>query len=111
MSLKIDRYNSTFQKVISQILMEVKDQKLKSVVLTGVEITNDLSYAKVFYTILDNVNKKEIEESLEKNKSYIRGQISKRVDIRHTPELRFYFDNSIEYGDRIEKIISDINTK
>ena len=64
MSLKIDRYNSTFQKVISQILMEVKDQKLKSVVLTGVEITNDLSYAKVFYTILDNVNKKEIEESL-----------------------------------------------
>ena len=111
MSLKIDRYNSTFQKVISQILMETKNQKLKSVVLTGVEITNDLSYAKVYYTVLDNVDKKEIEESLEKNKSFIRGQLSKRVDIRHTPELRFYFDNSIEYGDRIEKIISDINTK
>ena len=43
MSLKIDRYNSTFQKVISQILMETKNQKLKSVVLTGVDITNDLS--------------------------------------------------------------------
>ena len=111
MSLKIDRYNSTFQKVISQILMETKNQKLKSVVLTGVEITNDLSYAKVYYTILDDVDKKEIEESLEKNKSFIRGQISKRVDIRHTPELRFYYDKSIEYGDRIEKIISDINNK
>ena len=111
MSLKIDRYNSTFQKVISQILMETKNQKLKSVVLTGVEITNDLSYAKVYYTILEDVDKKEIEESLEKNKSFIRGQISKRVDIRHTPELRFYYDKSIEYGDRIEKIISDINNK
>lgn len=111
MSLKIDRYNSTFQKVISQILMETKNQKLKSVVLTGVEITNDLSYAKVYYTILDNVDKKEIKDSLEKNKSFIRGQISKRIDIRHTPELRFYFDNSIEYGDKIEKIISNINTK
>ena len=111
MSLKIDRYNSTFQKVISQILMETKNQKLKSVVLTGVEITNDLSYAKVYYTIIDDVDKKEIEESLEKNKSFIRGQISKRVDIRHTPELRFYYDKSIEYGDRIEKIISDINNK
>lgn len=111
MSLKIDRYNSTFQKVISQILMETKNQKLKSVVLTGVDITNDLSYANIYYTILDNVDKKEIEESLEKNKSFIRGQISKKVDIRHTPELRFFYDKSIEYGDRIEKIISSINAK
>lgn len=111
MSLKIDRYNSTFQKVISQIFMETKNQKLKSVVLTGVEITNDLSYAKVYYTVLDNVDRKEVEEALEKNKSYIRGQISKKVDIRHTPELRFYYDESIEYGDKIEKLISDINNK
>ena len=111
MSLKIDRYNSTFQKVISQILMETKNQKLKSVVLTGVDITNDLSYANIYYTILDNVDKKEIEDSLEKNKSFIRGQISKKVDIRHTPELRFFYDKSIEYGDRIEKIISSINAK
>jgi ribosome-binding factor A len=111
MSLKIDRYNSTFQKVISQILMEVKDQKLKQVVLTGVEITNDLSYAKVYYTVLGDIDKKEISKSLENNKAFIRGQISKRVDIRHTPELRFYYDKSIEYGDKIEKLISDINKK
>jgi ribosome-binding factor A len=111
MSLKIERYNSTFQKVISQILMEVKDQKLKSVVLTGVDITNDLSFAKVYYTVLDNTDKNEIKDSLERNKSFIRGQISKRVDIRHTPELRFIYDKSIEYGDKIEKIISDINKK
>ena len=111
-SVKIDRYNSTFEKVISQILaVEVKDKKLKSVVATGVEITNDLSFAKVFYTILDDSDKKEIKESLERNKSFIRGQISKRVNIRHTPELRFTYDESIEYGNKIEKIISDINSK
>ncbi len=111
-SVKIDRYNSTFEKVISQILaVEVKDKKLKSVVVTGVEITNDLSFAKVFYTILDDSDKKEIKESLERNKSFIRGQISKRVNIRHTPELRFTYDESIEYGNKIEKIISDINSK
>lgn len=111
-SVKIDRYNSAFEKVISQILaVEVKDKKLKSVVVTGVEITNDLSFAKVFYTILDDSDKKEIKESLERNKSFIRGQISKRVDIRHTPELRFTYDESIEYGNKIEKIISGINSK
>lgn len=111
-SVKIDRYNSTFEKVISQILaVEVKDKKLKSVVVTGVEITNDLSFAKVFYTILDDSDKKEIKESLERNKSFIRGQISKRVNIRHTPELRFTYDESIEYGNKIEEIISNINSK
>ena len=110
MSIKIDRYNSTFEKVISVILAnEVKDKKLKSVVVTGVDITNDLSYANVYYTIIDDTSKKEIQESLMKAQSFIRGQLSKKVDIRHTPELRFFYDNSIEYGNKIEKIIKEIN--
>ncbi len=110
MSIKIDRYNSTFEKVISVILAnEVKDKKLKSVVVTGVDITNDLSYANVYYTIIDDTSKKEIQESLMKAQSFIRGQLSKKVDIRHTPELRFFYDNSIEYGNKIEKIIEEIN--
>ena len=110
MSIKIDRYNSTFEKVISVILAnEVKDKKLKSVVVTAVDITNDLSYANVYYTIIDDTSKKEIQESLMKAQSFIRGQLSKKVDIRHTPELRFFYDNSIEYGNKIEKIIEEIN--
>ena len=48
-------------------------------------------------------------KSLDKAKSYIRGQLSKRVEIRHTPELRFIFDKSIEYGNNIEKIINKIH--
>ena len=110
MSIKIDRYNSTFEKVISVILAnEVKDKKLKSVVVTGVDITNDLSYANVYYTIIDDTSKKEIQESLMKAQSFIRGQLSKKVDIRHTPELRFFYDNSIAYGNKIERIIEEIN--
>ena len=48
-------------------------------------------------------------KSLDKAKSYIRGQLSKRVDIRHTPELKFIFDKSIEYGNNIERIIKNLH--
>ena len=110
MSVKIDRLESTFVKEISYILMkEIKDENIKFVTITGCDITNDLSFAKVYYTVLDEENKENTIKSLEKAKSFIRGQLSKRVEMRHTPELIFIFDKSIEYGNRIEKIIDELN--
>ncbi len=112
MSVKIDRLGSAFEKTISEILAtEVKDENIKFVTITGCEITNDLSYAKVYFTVLDMDKRDETIKALERAKSFIRGEISKRIDIRHTPELRFIFDESIEYGNKIEQIISDINNK
>ena len=109
MSVKIERLNDQFQEVISEILYkEVKDPDLKFVTITGCEITNDLSFCKVYFTTL-NENKDEVIKSLKSASSFIRGEISKRIEIRHTPELRFEFDNSIEYGEKIEKIIKEIN--
>ena len=109
MSVKIERLNHQFQEVISEILYkEVKNPDLKFVTITGCEITNDLSFCKVYFTVLGK-NTNEIKKELDNAASFIRGEISKRVEIRHTPELRFIFDESIEYGEKIEKIISDIN--
>ena len=110
MSIHIDRLNTIFLREISKILQqEIKDPNIRFVTVTGVEITNDLSFAKVYVTVFDEKNKKEIMKSLEKAKSFIRGQLSQRVDIRHTPELRFIFDDSIEYGNKIERIIKDLH--
>jgi ribosome-binding factor A len=112
MSVKIDRLGSNFVKIISQILAtEIKDENIKFVTITGCEVTNDLSFAKVYFTVLDMNKKNETMKSLEKAKSFIRGEISKRINIRHTPELRFIFDDSIEYGNKIERLINDINNK
>lgn len=110
MSVKIERLNHQFQEVISEILYkEVKNPDLKFVTITGCEITNDLSFCKVYFTVLGkDVN--EIKKELNNAASFIRGEISKRVEIRHTPELRFIFDESIEYGEKIEKIINEINS-
>lgn len=110
MSIKIDRLNSTFVKEISYILQnEIKDENIKFVSVTGCEITNDLSYAKVFVTVFDKDKKDTTMKALDGAKSFIRGELSKRVEIRHTPELRFVFDDSIEYGEKIEKIIEKLN--
>ena len=110
MSIKIDRLNSTFAKEISQILQnEIKDENIKFVTVTGCEITNDLSFAKVFVTIFDKDKKETTMKALDKAKSFIRGELSKKVEIRHTPELRFVFDDSIEYGEKIDKLIEDLH--
>lgn len=109
-SIKIDRLNSAFVKEISYILQnEIKDDNIKFVTVTGCEITSDLSYAKVYVTIFDKEKKGTTLKALEGAKSFIRGELSKRVDIRHTPELRFVFDESIEYGEKIDKLIDELH--
>lgn len=110
MNVKIERYNDIFVKEISYILMtEVKDQDIQFVTITDVDITNDLSFAKVYFTVLDETKKDSTLKALKRASSFIRGKLSERVDIRHTPELKFMFDESIEYGNHIEDIIEKIN--
>ena len=112
MSIKIERLNSQFEKEISNILQtEIKDEDIKFVTITGCEITNDLSYCKVYFTVLDDTKKQATWEALKKAASFRRGELSQRIEIRHTPELKFIFDESIEYGNHIEKIIEKINNE
>ena len=111
-NIKLKRYNSAFEKEISIILQnEIKDDDIKFVTVTGVEITNDLSYAKVYITIFDKDKKESTLKALEKAKGFIRTELAKRVQIRHTPELRFVIDESIEYGNKIDNIIEKIHEK
>ena len=109
-NIRIERLNDTFQEEISMILMtEIKDEDIKFVTITGVETTSDLSFAKVYFTVLDNEKRKTTLEALNGAASFIRGELSKRVEIRHTPELKFIYDDSIAYGQHIEKIIEKIH--
>lgn len=111
-NIKIERLNHTFQEEISMILMtEIKDEDIKFVTITGVDTTSDLSFAKIYFTVLDEEKKKETTEALNGAASFIRGKLSERVEIRHTPELKFIYDDSIAYGDHIEKIIENIHNK
>lgn len=110
MSVKIERLNDQFQEEISMILRtEVKDQNIRFVTITGCDITSDLSFCKVYFTVLNMEYLDETKKALNRAASFIRGKLSQRVEVRHTPELKFIYDNSIEYGNKIEKIIEKIN--
>ena len=112
MNIKIERLNSTFVKEISYILQnEIKDEDIKFVTVTDCDISSDLSYAKVYVTVLDDTKRENTLKALDGAKSFIRGELSKRVEIRHTPELKFIFDESIEYGKKIEDLIESIHDK
>lgn len=112
MNVKIERLNSAFVREISYILMtEIKDEDIKFVTITDCDITSDLSFAKVYFTVLDESRKIDTLKALDKASSFIRGKLSSRVDIRHTPELKFLYDESIEYGNRIEKKIEELHKK
>lgn len=108
-NIRIKRLNHTFMEEISMILMEeVRDEDLKFVTITGCDITNDLSYAKVYFTVLDQDKKDKVLNDINNAAPFIRGKLSERVEIRHTPELKFIYDDSIEYGERIERIIDNL---
>lgn len=112
MSIKIERIGSNLVKEISYILAnEVKDNDIKFVTITDVKVTNDLSYAKVYFTVLDDEKRNTTLEALNSAKGFIRRELADRVDIRHIPELDFVFDESIEYGKKIETIIDKIHEK
>ena len=105
MSIKIERLNHVIQEEISMILMkEVKDENIKFVTITGVETTNDLSFSKVYYTVLNKEKLKEAEEALERASSFIRTKLANTIEVRHTPELRFIYDKSIAYWEHIEEL-------
>ena len=110
MSIKTERLANVLLKEISSILLiEVKDEDIKFVTITGVETTSDLSFAKVYYTVLDDSKKAKTQEALEKAASFIRTKLAERIEIRHTPELRFIYDKSEEYGNHIYKLIDKIH--
>lgn len=109
--IKLKRLNNLFQIELSKIFMlEVKNPLLKEVCITSCNITNDLSYCKVYYTCF-NENPKEVQKELRDSASFLRTMLCDKVDIRHTPELVFEYDNSIEYGKKIEEVINKIHEK
>lgn len=111
--IKLKRIGSQIAQELSVICaQEAHDSLLKIINITSVEVTNDLSFAKVYYTTLEEIDHKQLSKELnDETASYLRTKLADRIEIRHTPKLRFEYDNSIEYGNNIEKIINKIHKK
>ncbi len=110
MSVKLERLGHIFMEEISKIIYEeIKDEDIKFVTITAVDISSDLSYAKVYFTNLIDKDREKVSAALNKASGFIRSKLCETVEIRKMPELNFIYDESIEYGKKIERIIDDIN--
>lgn len=109
MSVKSERIGNNLLRAISEIIrFEARNEELKMVTLTYVKVAGDLGNAKIYYNILNKTDLKEVQRALDGAAGYIRSELAKKVELRHIPELRFVYDESIDYGDKIEHILQDI---
>lgn len=111
--IKLKKLGTQIANELSSIcVLEAHDSLLKKINITGCEVTNDLSFAKVFFTSLENVEKEALEKELNDDTAgYLRTKIANRLELRHTPKILFKYDDSVAYGSRIEELIKEIHNK
>ena len=112
MSLRNERVRKTIMKEIADIIRKnIKDPRIAGVVsIIDIEMSHDNSYAKVYFSVFaSDEAKAQTILALEDNTSKIRFELGKRVRLRHTPELRFIPDDSLERGTKVTELINKIS--
>lgn len=108
------RLNEEIKKYVSSIIQnKVKDPRVSSLVsVTRVDVTNDLSYAKVYIsTFGDKKSQKETLEALKKSSGFIRTELGKSLKVRHIPQIVIEADDSLEYGMHIDSLLKKIENE
>jgi ribosome-binding factor A len=112
MSHRPNRVGEQMKKELSDIIgRKIKDPRIGFVTVTDVQVTGDLQQAKVFISVLgDEEQRENTLKGLAKAKGFIRSEIGHRIRLRKTPEIIFEFDESIDYGNRIETLLHDLHS-
>ena len=109
--VRADRVGGQIQKVLSDILLKrIKDPRLKMTTITGVKLSRDLRTARIYFTTTGTPT--SIEEATEGFKSalgYVKRTLASQLGLRYMPDLKFFHDESFDYGSHIEKIIKTID--
>ena len=94
------------QREISELVQrELRDPRVGMITITSVDVSPDFSHAKVFFTVLDQRDLVEVKQGLKRAAGFLRTQLAKRIKLYTTPELRFEYDESVERGDRLSRLI------
>ena len=101
------RVAEQIQRSLSELIRrEVKDPRLGPVTLTDVEVSKDLSHAKVYYSVLGGASDPALaQEILDRAAASLRGPLGRALHLRHSPELRFELDDLLERGSRLTDLI------
>ncbi|WP_313798638.1 30S ribosome-binding factor RbfA [Cytobacillus sp.] len=111
MSLRANKVGEQMKKELGEIIgRKIKDPRIGFVTVTDVQVTGDLQQATVYISVLgDDEQKENTLKGLAKAKGFIRSEIGQRIRLRKTPEIFFEFDESIDYGNRIDTLLHQIH--
>lgn len=107
--LRQKRVADRLQQEVSTLLLEMKDPRLDLVTVTRVNIDRELEYANIFVsTVGDDARRKEVLQTLDHAKGYIRREIGQRVQLRRAPEVIFHWDPSPEKAEQISQLLDEL---
>jgi len=107
---RLSRVGEQLRRELADILRrEVRDPRVAGISLTDVEVSPDYAHAVVFFSCLDGNQVPVASEGLKRAAGFLRSQLARRVKLHATPELRFVYDESIERGDRLSRLIDGLN--
>lgn len=106
------RVSDLIKEEVAQIIMQrLKDPRIGFVTVTGVNVSEDLRHAKVYVSVLEDAKQDKTLKILNSSAPFIRGELAGRVRIKFIPQLVFKLDESIEYGAKIERILTEIKSE
>lgn len=110
---RTERLAGLIKEELGELLQkEIKDPRIGFVSITKVRVSRDRSHAKVYVSIFgDKDQQASTIEGLESAKGFIRAELGKRIRIRHTPEIQFIVDSSLEESARIFSLLDEISSE
>ena len=113
-SNRIGRINEEIQRELSDQLRRLKDPRVSQtgmVSVTRVDTTGDLRYARVYISVLDKSQEKDVLKGLKSAAGFLRRELGRTLQLRYTPELQFLPDDSIQHGAHILEMLRDIERR
>ena len=113
-TFRSDRAAEAIRMTVAKALREeISDPRLQFVTITNVEVTHDLSFARIFYTVLgveedDAEARREAQHAFERASVFLRSKVAEEVPLRTVPELQFRFDKGVENAMRLEEIFETL---
>ena len=106
-----ERLNKEIKIILSDFILKNFNLEGRGIItISRVKVSNDLSNAKIFFSVIDNkISKKDLSKELNKRSKFLKGLIGKQITSKNIPDIQFYFDESIEFYEKIDRIFLNLD--
>jgi ribosome-binding factor A len=107
-----DRVGGEIQKIFSEILhREIKDPRLADVVISSVKLSKDLRSARIYFTLTeDKFTREDAMSGFNSARGFIKRMLASQLGLRYMPDIKFFYDESFDYGARIDKVLKSVES-